>query len=1264
MRIIGLGNNNRIGQSGSILGRFKKGVIVNAPVASGTLPDQSTLTGTGTVTYTTAGAFTGTVVSYSLTGATTGISINTSTGVVSVDRALVVPATPTLIITATNSGGSAQASFSIDIIPQAPASGDWTLVDSADGTGLTLDVLTVPVWTTSIEYAISGVWTSISASGPITIDVNNAPIGTPVSVTLRWGVGTIDGSPSVAKVATATVPANIVQYVANGTVGAAPANWTSRWATGAMTYQADPARLQLTTGNGVFWSLDSDSGRDLSAVSGEIDFSGTFVLNATGEAEAGIGFWMNGTTVTSERKGFIAGIRENPSVKQVALYEYTANSPTTLTTNTHGYNQITGPGAAWTLRVRTRFISSTWRVYVKAWPNSVSEPIPWQIDAYTVTPSTTTGRIGIASRSVSSGAPFSVMTLNVGLNGADVPGATVAPGGSYKAGAALFVDLETGSDANAGTSSAAPLLTVPGNVDAGCVIKVRGKSRGIIAAPNGSTAGAGRVTLLGNDPTFAAGNRATLSGEADMTTMTNIGGNIWSGSLPATAWSLHPDTRLPYVEAIMYFRNGNTRMRLAQYPTQADLNNDQIFTNMFPMPLVNVTNSKNFVIPNDALSTIPNATIRAQVIADYPSATTIRDVVNAMHTAEALTVNSWFLMWGNHNTRQKGRIASYNPATGDMVLTDAVTVWSPGKDTYFSIMNHPSAIKMENQFIAGTASGQFKMMSATNPNGQVSFAQTKTYVINAFKNYVTVDGFIIEKASTPNGGGAPLSMVPQFGESASRTGMIVKNNIIRLCSVNKAAILAEDPVDSLVKGNVIEDIFGRGSLITGGSKCVIVGNTFARTSFTAFSVRYTTDYVVAGNVVNEVIGTHSDLGSLYEDNKRLIVVGNRLTLVADLEALNPGLTFHRFDDCLMAFNEVLVPNVAGLQQWSTSGPRTPTSGSNRYSNNTALHINPDRASNQNKSFNITSLANGQSIVTNNLTNALCFDAFEDAALTYGDPSFAWREVTANSATVSGSVTKADHTPKHSNPSILGNTIADSVNLVFSDVNAYVDIVIPSWGTAAIGAGVDSYIDLRQPVLTGRKIPAINGELIVTTTAGLLPTGTATWNINTTANTDTANGATWQTGNTIRVLGQAGATVTTVTIRLRPGAGFVAGVADSVLISRPRAWRDRAERLSRRRYNLTVSNQYGSNLDTLDRFTGVVSPLKNTVGPLPGNYDLAPRELSPGVLAEPKLAEGDAWTFSPAAAVGMTPVSVTWTGAVRPDGTRVDCTNVNWWGLGL
>lgn len=1250
------------------LSRFRKrGVAsISAPTVSGSLSNQSLLTGTGTVTYSTAGAFTGTIASYTLIGATTGISMNSSTGVVSVDRAIVAPSSPTLVIRATNLGGAADASFTIDIIPQAPVDADWTLVDSADGTGLTLDVLTVPVWTTSIEYAISGVWTSISASSPITIDVNNAPIGTPVSVTLRWGVGTIDGSPSVAKVATATVPADIIQYVASGTVGAAPANWTSRWATGAMTYQADPARLQLTTGSGVFWSLDSDSGRDLSAVSGELDFSGTFVLNATGEAEAGIGFWMNGTTVTSERTGFMAYIRENGAVKQVALSSYTANTPTLLDTATHGYNQVTGPGAAWTLRVRTRFISGTWRVYVKAWPNSVSEPIPWQINDFTVTPSTTTGRIGIASRSASTGAPFSVMTLNIGLNGADAPGGVVAPGGSYKAGAALFVDLETGSDANAGTSSAAPLLTVPGNVDAGCVIKVRGHSRGAISVPNGATVGAGRVSLLGNDPTFAAGNRATLSGETDMTTLTSLGGNIWGGTLPATAWSKHPDTGLPYLEAIMYFRNSSTRMRIAQYPTQSDINNDQIFTNMFPVPSANSTTAKAFLVPNDLLTTIPNATIRAQVIADYPAATTIRDVVNAMHTAEPLTTNSWLLLWGNHNTRQKGRVASYNPATGEMTLTDAVTKWSPDKLTYFSILNHPSAIRMENQFIAGTTTTDFKMMSPTNPNGQVTYAKATGFAIDAFKNYVTVDGFIVERVSCPSGVSSvsPAPILVAGATGASRTGIKITNNIVRLCSVNQSAILAANPVDSVIRGNTIQDIYGRGLLAAGGNKCVIAGNTFSQTSSTAFSVRFTTDYVVADNVVLDVIGTHSDLSSNYENNKRLLIAGNRISLVSDLEALNPGMTFHRLDDCTVAFNEILVPNVAGLQQWSTSGPRTSTSGPNRYSNNTVLHVNPSRASNQNKSFNITSLANGGGIVTNNLTNALCFDAFEDTSISYGDLSLAWREVTAISATVSGGATVTDHTPKHNNPSILGNTIADSVNIVFSDVNDYVDIVFPSWASAAVGAGVDSYIDLRQPVLTARKIPAVNGELIVTTTAGVLATGTASWNINTNANTDTANGTTWQTGPTIRVLGQAGATVTTVTLRLRPGAGFVAGVADSVLMSRPRAWRDRSERLSRRRNNVTVSSQFGSSLDVLDRRTFVVNPLINTTGPLPGNYDLAPRELSPGVLAEPWLAEGDAWTFAPPAAMGALSVPVTWTGAIRPDGSRVDLSAVDWWGLGL
>jgi hypothetical protein len=114
MKIIGLGVNNRIGQSGSILGRFKSSAVV-APVVSGTLSSQSLQQGTGVVTYTTSGAFTGAVASWSMTGGAAGITINASTGVVSVDRAVAAVNVFNLVIRATNAAGFAETGFSLTV---------------------------------------------------------------------------------------------------------------------------------------------------------------------------------------------------------------------------------------------------------------------------------------------------------------------------------------------------------------------------------------------------------------------------------------------------------------------------------------------------------------------------------------------------------------------------------------------------------------------------------------------------------------------------------------------------------------------------------------------------------------------------------------------------------------------------------------------------------------------------------------------------------------------------------------------------------------------------------------------------------------------------------------------------------------------------------------------------------------------------------------------------------------------------------------------
>lgn len=86
-----------------------------APTVSGTISNQSVQQGTGVVTYSTAGAFTGSSLTYSLTGGGAGITINPATGVVSVDRAVVAVNVFSLTVFAANVSGSVNTGFTLTV---------------------------------------------------------------------------------------------------------------------------------------------------------------------------------------------------------------------------------------------------------------------------------------------------------------------------------------------------------------------------------------------------------------------------------------------------------------------------------------------------------------------------------------------------------------------------------------------------------------------------------------------------------------------------------------------------------------------------------------------------------------------------------------------------------------------------------------------------------------------------------------------------------------------------------------------------------------------------------------------------------------------------------------------------------------------------------------------------------------------------------------------------------------------------------------------
>jgi hypothetical protein len=95
-------------------------VVAHAtPVRTGTLPDLSLVQDSGAQTVNAAAVFSGAALAFGVTGA--GATVETATGAVSVptDRTL---DGATVTVTATNSGGSAEAAFRVDVTaPQAPA---------------------------------------------------------------------------------------------------------------------------------------------------------------------------------------------------------------------------------------------------------------------------------------------------------------------------------------------------------------------------------------------------------------------------------------------------------------------------------------------------------------------------------------------------------------------------------------------------------------------------------------------------------------------------------------------------------------------------------------------------------------------------------------------------------------------------------------------------------------------------------------------------------------------------------------------------------------------------------------------------------------------------------------------------------------------------------------------------------------------------------------------------------------------------------------
>ena len=144
------------------------GITLVAPAASGTLPDKSFIEKTGVQSVATASGFTGQALAFSLVSAPSGVSINASTGVISIDTAATgVVSKTSLTVKATNSGGQIGQAFNLTVASAgnttAPILSNVHYVDSTKALSFDLNEASTVVWATADKsaaptYAVGGGW--------------------------------------------------------------------------------------------------------------------------------------------------------------------------------------------------------------------------------------------------------------------------------------------------------------------------------------------------------------------------------------------------------------------------------------------------------------------------------------------------------------------------------------------------------------------------------------------------------------------------------------------------------------------------------------------------------------------------------------------------------------------------------------------------------------------------------------------------------------------------------------------------------------------------------------------------------------------------------------------------------------------------------------------------------------------------------------------------------------------------------------------------
>lgn len=456
--------------------------------------------------------------------------------------------------------------------------------------------------------------------------------------------------------------------------------------------------------------------------------------------------------------------------------------------------------------------------------------------------------------------------------------------GRTVSGTTYYIDYDSGSDSNNGTSAVTPFqhhpwdsnatsvanATTPG---AGDLFIFRGgvTYRGTIYSGDSGSSG-NPIVLDGNTRGDFGTGRAIIDGSALIGGWTDEGSGVFSSSVAAAAFfDVTPLGLRPF--------DGEMPMAAAQWPVkQPDVfQYDGMLT--WPEP-----------------DSFTDTTLTYSGFADLPS-----------DFADSGDV--YIYGWAYQNRVGVARITGFNSSTNTITFEDTfdwITASSPGQTPRFVLVNSEAFLTDPGDFVVDETAETIKAIpyDLSDPSNITGAAQTRCLTVVG--DYVDYRGLIVQKA-----GGSADAQGLAFLYSGSPENININACEIRYCPGQRATIyLHAGPKFVYIEGNAIHhNIKGRDIQLTttgsaSGEDGRIKRNFIFGSGGTAIFTTSSYGMKIQQNRVYCVRATHANGISAYADSFDCEITENRV------EASNYGITVQPSDSAsnmLVAYNVVHAP---------------------------------------------------------------------------------------------------------------------------------------------------------------------------------------------------------------------------------------------------------------------------------------------------------------------------------------------------------------------